>query len=307
MSVTHGVESGQYQAMTLVPMAHGVYPVQYHAMAQEAQPAQYQLTHGMQSGQYQAVTQVPVANGTYPVQYHAMAQGAQPMLHQVMTQVPVSHGGQLHYMLVGGQGQYSNPVNQPQLPYMFPLGQSGYVTSTPMVPASQVDMSGATPHLVSQNVVNAMRGVNDNVAEPYGQRALPPGQLKSRLQSLPKALVYDGRGSWQTFLTKFEKFSTNFEWKDREKRDYLCFCLTDKASEYYAFVMDIEVELSYLEVVEKLERRFGYRDLPEAARVTLSSARQGDDELVDDWADPCKRRIYGIYVARIYIKILHGC
>ncbi|KAH3889421.1 hypothetical protein DPMN_013475 [Dreissena polymorpha] len=49
--------------------------------------------------------------------------------------------------------------------------------------------------------------------------------------------------------------------------------------------MDIEVELSFFEVVDKLERRFGYRDLPETARVTFSSARQGDDESVDDWAD----------------------
>ncbi|KAH3754711.1 hypothetical protein DPMN_189392 [Dreissena polymorpha] len=49
--------------------------------------------------------------------------------------------------------------------------------------------------------------------------------------------------------------------------------------------MDVEVELSYLEVVDKLERLFGYRDLPETARVTFSSARQGDNELVDDWAN----------------------
>ncbi|KAH3786340.1 hypothetical protein DPMN_164447 [Dreissena polymorpha] len=73
MSVTHGVESGLYQTMTQVPMAHGVYPVQYHTLVQKAQPVQYQLTHGVQSGQYQAVTQVPVAHWTCPVQYHAMA------------------------------------------------------------------------------------------------------------------------------------------------------------------------------------------------------------------------------------------
>ena len=193
-----------------MPVAHGVYPVQYHAMAQEAQPVQYQLTHGV---------------------------------------------------------------------------QSRYVSSTPVVPAPQVDRSGVTPRLVSQNVVNATRGVSDNVAAPFGQRALPPGQQKSRLQSLPKALEYGGRGRWQAFLTKFEKFSSIFEWEDRAKRDYLCLCLTDKASEYYALVMEREVDLSYLEVVDKLERRFGYRDLPETARVTFSSARQGEHESVDDWAD----------------------
>ncbi|KAH3824086.1 hypothetical protein DPMN_125914 [Dreissena polymorpha] len=117
-----------------------------------------------------------LAHGTYPIHYHAMAQGAQHMPYQVVSQVPVSQGG---------QGHFTNQVNQPQ-----------YITSTPVVPAPQVDRSGATPRLVTQSAVNATRGVNDNVATPYGQRALPPGQQKSRLQSLPKALVYDGRGSW---------------------------------------------------------------------------------------------------------------
>ncbi|KAH3720727.1 hypothetical protein DPMN_063631 [Dreissena polymorpha] len=49
--------------------------------------------------------------------------------------------------------------------------------------------------------------------------------------------------------------------------------------------MDREVELGYLEVEDKMERRFGYRDLPKTARVTFSSARQVLDESVDDWAD----------------------
>ncbi|KAH3779118.1 hypothetical protein DPMN_180597 [Dreissena polymorpha] len=44
------------------------------------------------------------AHGMYPVHYHAMAQGAQPMPYQVVTQVPVS---------LGGQGQLTNQVNQP--------------------------------------------------------------------------------------------------------------------------------------------------------------------------------------------------
>ncbi|KAH3808675.1 hypothetical protein DPMN_137032 [Dreissena polymorpha] len=190
-------------------------PVQYLAVKPtlvkwEAQPVQYQavahmsVTNGVMSGQHQAMNQaLPVH---YPLthaavtQYHAMAQEAPPVQYQ----------------------------------YQIPKWVSGYVTSTPVVPALH-------------NVVNATRYVSDNVAAPFGQRALPPGQQKSRLQSLPKALVYDGRGSWQDFLTKFDKYSTIFEWKDRKKRDYL--------------------ELNYLEVVDKLERRFGYRDLPEMARM----------------------------------------
>ncbi|KAH3813529.1 hypothetical protein DPMN_141990 [Dreissena polymorpha] len=90
--LTHGARSVN-RVLTQVSVTPWVYPVQYHAMSQEAQPVQYLLTHGVQSGQYQAVTQMPVAHGTYPMQYHAMAQRAQPMPYQVMTQVPVSQGG----------------------------------------------------------------------------------------------------------------------------------------------------------------------------------------------------------------------
>ncbi|KAH3838282.1 hypothetical protein DPMN_111690 [Dreissena polymorpha] len=221
-----GAYSGQYQAMT-----------QYHAMAQEAQPVHYQLTHCAQSGQYKAFTQVPVAHGVYPYQLtHGavtqvpVAHGVYPyqLTHGAVTQVPVAHGTcpvQYYAMAQGAQ----------PMPYqVMTQWVSGYVTSTTVVPAPQ-------------NVVNATRGVSDNVAAPFGQRALPPGQQKSRLQSLHKALFM-------------------------------------MASEYYSLVM-------YIEVIDKLERRFGYRDLPETARVTFSSARQGDIELGND---PCKRTIYGL-------------
>ncbi|KAH3799084.1 hypothetical protein DPMN_152687 [Dreissena polymorpha] len=98
----------------------------------------------------------------------------------------------------------------------------------------------------------------------------------SRLQPLPEALFSDGRGSWHAFLTKFEINTGIYEWEDAEKRDYLCFCLTDSASQYYALVM--ELELGYLEIVDKPEKRFGYREMPETARVTFSGARQGNEE-----------------------------
>ncbi|KAH3704950.1 hypothetical protein DPMN_080012 [Dreissena polymorpha] len=45
-------------------------------------------------------------------------------------------------------------------------------------------------------------------------------------------------------------------------------CLTEKASEYYAFVIGREMELGYLELVDKLERRFGDRAIPETEMVT---------------------------------------
>ncbi|KAH3718481.1 hypothetical protein DPMN_061285 [Dreissena polymorpha] len=79
MSVIRGIGSGQNQEVAQMPLAHGVYLVQYHATAHEEQSFKYQLTHGVQSGQYQTVTQVTLEHGMCPVQYHAMALGTQPV------------------------------------------------------------------------------------------------------------------------------------------------------------------------------------------------------------------------------------
>ncbi|KAH3797518.1 hypothetical protein DPMN_151099 [Dreissena polymorpha] len=290
-------QSGPYGTNTPTQMAFTPKPVQHQAATQPkvelgwqhgsvghsvqnrpVAPTPYMsVNHGMQAGPHQVMAQMPMPHGTYPVQFHAMSHGVQP------GQWP--QGGQLQYMLVGGQGQLIDSVNPVPMTYMMPPVQSGYVTSTPVTPAPQVDRSGAPSRVASRSVAHAGHGASDTAAATIVQRAVAPGQHKSKLQSLPKALIYDGRGSWQAFMTKFEKYAGIFEWEDREKRDYLCLCLTDKASEYYALVMDREVELGYHEVVDKLERRFGYRDLPETARVTFCSARQGEEESVDDWAD----------------------
>ncbi|KAH3842929.1 hypothetical protein DPMN_116434 [Dreissena polymorpha] len=299
-------QSVQYLTVTPSPMPMEPKSVHYQAATQPSaaigcqqrsleQPVQYRsvtstqyipMNHSVQSGSYQAMAQMPQAHGTYPVQFHAMGHGAQPGQYQIMTHVPVSQAGQLQYMLVGSQGQLIDPVDQPHMTYMTSPVQSGYVAAPQVVPTPQVCRSVATPRCVSRHATHAVRGATNNtVAPPVGQRAMLLGKQKSRIQSLPKALVYDGRGSWHAFLTKFEKYAGIFEWDDFEKRDFLCLCLTDKASEYYALVMDREVELGYIEVVDKLERRFGYRELPETARVTFSGARQGEEESVDDWAD----------------------
>ena len=142
---------------------------------------------------------------------------------------------------------------------------------TPLGPEARAGAQGA-----QRNIAPAPGG---NVARAA------VGQQRARLQSLPKSLSYDGKGSWQAFLTKFGKFAAIYEWTEEEKRDYLCLCLTDKASEFYALTTDRHVEMTYAEVVEKLEKRFGYRELPETAMVTFSSAVQREEESLDEWAD----------------------
>jgi hypothetical protein len=41
----------------------------------------------------------------------------------------------------------------------------------------------------------------------------------------------------------------------------------------------------YMDLIRKLEKRFGFRELPETAQVQFNNARQTPDELKEDWAD----------------------
>ena len=40
-----------------------------------------------------------------------------------------------------------------------------------------------------------------------------------------------------------------------------------------------------MDLIWKLEKRFGFRELPETAQVQFKNARQTSEELLEDWAD----------------------
>ena len=65
-----------------------------------------------------------------------------------------------------------------------------------------------------------------------------------------------------------------------ESRDLLCWYLDGKASEYYALVVERNQELAYRELIFKLEKRFGFRELPETAQVQLNNTRQTPEEVL---------------------------
>ena len=103
--------------------------------------------------------------------------------------------------------------------------------------------------------------------------------------SLPKTFKYDGRSNWQAFFAKFSRYAQVIEWTEAECRDQLCWCFEGKASEYYALLVERNKEIPYRDLVRKLEKRFGFMELPETAQVQFQIARQAPDETLEDWAD----------------------
>ncbi|KAH3724157.1 hypothetical protein DPMN_049967 [Dreissena polymorpha] len=237
--------------------------------------------HGkVEEGGYSYSGFTPMHSGINPSKESKMESGGQYPGYP-MPMYPGMHPGSWQpgypypYAWMGGPGGYMFPP-MPPMPHGYGATPQAVpdrvpTNDVPLKPEAKEGAQGARKKIAPSNGGN------------MGGAGL--GQQKARLQSLPKSLTYDGKGSWQAFLTKFGKFASIFEWTEEEKRDYLCLCLTDRASEFYALTTDRNVEMTYAAVVEKLERRFGYRELPETAMVTFSSATQREEESLDEWAD----------------------
>lgn len=107
----------------------------------------------------------------------------------------------------------------------------------------------------------------------------------SKVASLPKTLKYDGKSNWQAFFAKFSRFAEVSGWSAHKCRDQLCWCLEEKASEYYALIVERNRNVEYGDLVRKLKKRFGFKELTETAQVQSQNARQALEDCLGDWAD----------------------
>lgn len=127
-----------------------------------------------------------------------------------------------------------------------------------------------------------------NPGPPSGIQTRPRvqgSQPHKKVDHAPKTLKYDGKSNWKAFYVKFSRYAEVYEWSPQECKDQICWCLEGKASEYYAMLTDRNKHMSFTDMIEKFEKRFGYKELPETAQVQFQIARQQADENLEDWAD----------------------
>ena len=103
--------------------------------------------------------------------------------------------------------------------------------------------------------------------------------------SLPKTIIFDGKGSWAAFYQKFSLYADEARWSSAQRKKNLCLCLQGKASEVFAALTQRDPDMDIFELVGKLERRFGIRELQETSQIEFQYARQGPEEDVLEWAD----------------------
>ena len=146
-------------------------------------------------------------------------------------------------------------------------------------------------------------------------RRYKPQLMSAGYHPLPRNISFDGTGNWRAFYRKFEACAKEMNWSYAQRLNQLCWSLEGPASDFFDLVRGREPRLNYLEVAERLERRFDYRGPPESAQLEFSVARQGANEPLLDWADRvyelASRAFPGIqeaYVQRqMVLRLCQGC
>ncbi|KAH3776585.1 hypothetical protein DPMN_178016 [Dreissena polymorpha] len=110
----------------------------------------------------------------------------------------------------------------------------------------------------------------------------PPTQRdREVLTKLPKSLLFDGCSYWLLFMRKFERNARMQDWSDEECGDCLGWCLTGKAVDFYALLTEGRETLPYAELMQRVQGRFGTRELPATAQGRFQDVQQE----VGDWSD----------------------
>ena len=157
-----------------------------------------------------------------------------------------------------------------------------YDNSKPAYPQQSTFLSqSANPNL--QPSITNQGQYQYNV--PVGVERQNVGSEFRRPFNIPKSLLYDGTSNWQAFNAKFARYAEAQSWTAKTCKDYLCWCLEGKASEFYTLLIERDPNMEYFDIMRKLEKRFGFKDLPETAQIQFMQAKQTTEEKLEEWAD----------------------
>lgn len=80
-------------------------------------------------------------------------------------------------------------------------------------------------------------------------------------------------------------FADEQRWSAKERKHNLCWCLEDKASEFYSRLILRDPDIDFFAILSHLERRLDLKELPESAQMHFSYASQFPKETLVEWAD----------------------
>ncbi|XP_062585005.1 protein FAM133-like [Saccostrea cucullata] len=90
----------------------------------------------------------------------------------------------------------------------------------------------------------------------------------------------DGKISWDTFITQFEKVADRHDWGKKKRTDKLFTSLEGEALEY---VCKLDLD-SYKKIKKEMSRRFNTKENPISARRKLQYMKQHEEESLQQFA-----------------------
>lgn len=100
----------------------------------------------------------------------------------------------------------------------------------------------------------------------------------------PKLSTYDGKTDWRPYFIQFSHIADKYKWTPQERLDRLLQCLRDKAFEFFS-IKNKSGKGNYEQVCNKMNERFGRKDLPHIIRRQLQDLKQEQDELLEEYAE----------------------
>ena len=100
----------------------------------------------------------------------------------------------------------------------------------------------------------------------------------------PKLSNYDGKTDWRPYFIQFSHSADKYKWTPQERLDRLLQCLRDKALKFFS-IKNKSGKGNYEQVCNKMNERFGRKDLPHIIRRQLQDLKQEQDELLEEYAE----------------------
>ena len=119
----------------------------------------------------------------------------------------------------------------------------------------------------------------------YGSYSIP----------LPRQSLFDGKGSWESFILPFQSMAANCGWNNEEKLFRLSNSLREDAAEYAFEQLDVEVVNSYELLVAALETRFKEKRSPTSYLAELENRKLHLKEKLPEYVADIKRLVIKAY------------
>ncbi|CAG2221426.1 comEA [Mytilus edulis] len=130
----------------------------------------------------------------------------------------------------------------------------------------------------------------EKVIEDFKTKLMIADQDKKSIQYrnegpiAPKLATFDGKSEWKPYYLQFIHIANKYNWDTQQKLDKLIECLREKALKFFS-TRPLSIQTDFKLLADKLNQRFGNKDLPYTIRRQLQDVRQNGDEMIEEFAE----------------------